>query len=473
MNEVTNEQRSTLNPRRISSNPKRKALALGSIHSTLDHKTNMSKLAITVDALSKKYEIGLLRRRHDTFRDQVAAGVKSLFLFHRNGVSADNEKILWALKNVSFEVKHGEVVGIIGRNGAGKSTLLKILSRITEPTGGYAKIDGRLGALLEVGSGFHGELTGRENVYLIGAVLGMRKAEIKRKFDQIVDFSGVERFIDTPVKRYSSGMYVRLAFAVAAHLEPDILIVDEVLAVGDLAFQKKCLGKMSEVASQGRTVLFVSHHMPSVLSLCPTAILLEGGEIAFRGPSSVVIERYLNANIQNSAEKIWRPQDLPSTCGPFRPIALRVCNGSGTATDLVRSSQPFYVELQYEVTEPVPDLRIQFKFYTALGEQLFLTSDTDDPARHQLYPTRGPGHYISRCHIPANLLNNGLFVVGVSATIPKQKVFFFEKSGVTFTVDVTGGVGSAWIEEREGFFRPAFHWDIEPLDGMGSTCHVN
>jgi lipopolysaccharide transport system ATP-binding protein len=424
----------------------------------------MSNVAIQAENLSKKYEIGLRKNRHDTLRDQLTDTVRSWF--HRNSSSPEGMETLWALRDVTFEVNHGDVVGVIGRNGAGKSTLLKILSRITEPTSGYAEVHGRLGSLLEVGSGFHGELTGRENVYLSGAVLGMRKTEIASKFDQIVDFSGVERFLDTPVKHYSSGMYVRLAFAVAAHLEPEILIVDEVLAVGDVAFQKKCLGKMNEVATQGRTVLFVSHHMPSILGLCPTTILLEGGQIAFRGPSSVVIERYLNANIQNSAEKIWRPQDLASSCEPFRPIALRVCNGSGTATDLVRSSQPFFVEMNYEVMGPIADLRIQFKFYTALGEPLFLTSDTDDSGRHELYPSRGPGYYVSRCHIPANLLNQGLFVVGVSAAIPKQKVFFFDKSCVSFTVDVTGGVGSNWIEQREGFFRPALHWDIEPLDGV-------
>ncbi len=439
----------------------------------------MSDIAVKVEKLSKLYKIGALKQRHDTLRDHLMHGVKTLF--GRNGhaytlnaqpltldfqssvLRSQPADSIWALKDISFEVKHGDVVAIVGRNGAGKSTLLKILSRITEPTAGFARINGRMGSLLEVGSGFHSELTGRENIYLSGTVLGMRKAEIKSKFDQIVDFSGVEKFIDTPVKRYSSGMYVRLAFAVAAHLEPEILIIDEVLAVGDIAFQKKCLGKMSEVGSQGRTVLFVSHHMPSVLGLCPTAILLEAGEIAFRGSSSAVIERYLNATIQNSAEKSWRLPDLPSTCGPFRPIRLRVCNGNGTATDLVRSSQPFYVEMSYEVTEPIPDLRVQFKFYSLLGEILFVSSDTDDPGRHKLYFTRGPGRYVSRCHIPLNLLNKGTFVLGVSATIPNHKLFFSDKSSVNFTVDVTGGVGSNWVEERAGFFRPALHWEIEHL----------
>jgi lipopolysaccharide transport system ATP-binding protein len=292
-------------------------------------------------------------------------------------------------------------------------------------------------------------------------MLGMKKVEIQQKFDAIVEFSGVEKFIDTPVKRYSSGMYVRLAFAVAAHLEPEILIIDEVLAVGDLAFQKKCLGKMGEVAKSGRTVLFVSHHMPSILGLCPTAILLEAGQIAFRGPSSTAIERYMNSSIQSVAEKFWRAEDLPSTCGPFRPIALRVCNSRGVVTDLIRSSQPFYIELKYRLTEPVPDFRVVFKLYTALGEVLFQTSDTDDPARHKRYLTRDAGEYISRCHIPANLLNKGVFVVGLGASTPHVRVFYLDHHTVRFSIDETGGVGSNWIEDRGGFFRPALDWEIE------------
>jgi lipopolysaccharide transport system ATP-binding protein len=422
--------------------------------------TNMSNIiAISVENLSKHYQIGASIHHYDTFRDHFESAVKSLF--KRNGSRAARTETFWALKNVSFEVKAGDVVGVIGKNGAGKSTLLKILSRITEPSTGFAEIRGRVASLLEVGTGFHGELTGRENIYLNGAMLGMKKVEIQRKFDAIVEFSGVEKFIDTPVKRYSSGMYVRLAFAVAAHLEPEILIIDEVLAVGDLAFQKKCLGKMGEVARSGRTVLFVSHHMPSILGLCPTAILLEAGQIAFRGPSSTAIERYMNSSIQSVAEKFWRAEDLPSTCGPFRPIALRVCNSRGVVTDLIRSSQPFYIELKYRLTEPVPDFRVVFKLYTALGEVLFQTSDTDDPARHKRYLTRDAGEYISRCHIPANLLNKGVFVVGLGASTPHVRVFYLDHHVVRFSIDETGGVGSNWIEDRGGFFRPALDWEIE------------
>lgn len=252
----------------------------------------MSKIAIRVENLSKRYEIGVAKQRHDTLRDQLADAAKSLI--RRNGRNGRSNNTLWALKNLSFEIKQGEVVGVIGRNGSGKSTLLKILSRITVPTEGKAEIYGRIGSLLEVGTGFHPELTGRENIYLSGAILGMRKTEIKRKFDEIVAFAETEKFIDTPVKRYSSGMYVRLAFAVAAHLETDILLVDEVLAVGDAEFQKKCLAKMSDVAREGRTLLFVSHSMAAVAALCQKGIFLLNGNLNQLGTIDAVIQKYLN-----------------------------------------------------------------------------------------------------------------------------------------------------------------------------------
>src|SRR5207253_2771530 len=253
----------------------------------------MSNVVIRVENLSKQYKIGAAKHRHDTLRDHLAESFKSLFGRdgHRSSGSGPEDTI-WALKEVSFEVKHGEAMGFVGHNGAGKSTLLKILSRITEPTAGFAGIRGRVSSLLEVGTGFHAELTGRENIYLNGVILGMKKAEINRKFDEIVSFAEIEKFIDTPVKRYSSGMYVRLAFAVAAHLEPEILIVDEVLAVGDAAFQRKCLGKIDTVAKTGRTVLLVSHNMASVQRLCARAILLEGGRLRAEGSSHEILEKY-------------------------------------------------------------------------------------------------------------------------------------------------------------------------------------
>src|SRR5687767_14462928 len=325
----------------------------------------MSDIAVQAERLSKRYLLGEgSKQRHDTFRDHLSAALKSLGRRRSRTSSAgtqDSPSSIWALKDVSFEIKRGEVIGFIGRNGAGKSTLLKVLSRITKPTAGFAEIRGRVASLLEVGTGFHGELTGRENIYLNGAMLGMKRVEIQQKFDAIVEFSGVEKFIDTPVKRYSSGMYVRLAFAVAAHLEPEILIIDEVLAVGDLAFQKKCLGKMGEVARSGTTVLLVSHHMPSILGLCSTAILLEAGQIAFRGPSSAAVEKYLNSSNQCTAEKLWDSQQLSTDSEPFRPISMRVCNSQRQVCDLVRSTELAYIEMTYEVKETLPDFRIQLK----------------------------------------------------------------------------------------------------------------
>src|SRR5215469_13462721 len=260
----------------------------------------MSDIAIRVERLSKQYEIGAAKRRHDTLRDLLTEAVKSVF--SRNARPPRRKETIWALKDVSFEIRVGEVVGIIGRNGAGKSTLLKILCRITEPTEGEAKIHGRVASLLEVGTGFHSELTGRENIYLNGSILGMKRAEIDHKFDEIVAFSEVERFIDTPVKRYSSGMYVRLAFAVAAHLEPEILIVDEVLAVGDTEFQRKCLGKMDEVSrKEGRTVLFVSHNLAAIAEMADRALLIDAGSVAASGDPHETISRYMGYEADSGA----------------------------------------------------------------------------------------------------------------------------------------------------------------------------
>jgi homopolymeric O-antigen transport system ATP-binding protein len=267
----------------------------------------MSDTAIRVQNLGKRYRIGKAQERHDTLRDTLMASARaSLRWLVRDGLAAGEAEWIWALRQVSFEIKRGEVVGIIGRNGAGKSTLLKVLSRITEPTEGYAEIYGRVGTLLEVGTGFHPELTGRENIYLSGAILGMRKREIDRKFDEIVAFAEIEKFIDTPVKHYSSGMYVRLAFAVAAHLEPEILLVDEVLAVGDAAFQKKCLGKMGDVAREGRTVLFVSHNMGAVNQLCTRAIHLTDGQVRQMGTAAEIVTNYLSALFTDGASSLER-----------------------------------------------------------------------------------------------------------------------------------------------------------------------
>jgi lipopolysaccharide transport system ATP-binding protein len=355
-------------------------------------------------------------------------------------------------------------VGVIGRNGAGKSTLLKILSRITEPTTGIADIYGRVGSLLEVGTGFHPELSGRENIFLNGAILGMHRAEIAAKFDEIVAFSEIGRFIDTPVKHYSSGMYLRLAFAVAAHLEPEILVVDEVLAVGDASFQKKCVDKMGEVARGGRTVIFVSHNLSAVLRLCPKAIWLDSGHVAAHGPSAPIVERYLTSETPSTAEHLWpAPEAAPGAPPPlFRPIAIRLRDARGAVTDVLRSSQDFAIEIEYELGAPTSEFRVHVKLQSSMGEMLFISSDRDDPELYERHQLRPPGHYVSRCHIPANLLNRGSYVVGVSATSLHSGQLFADQYTLRFTVDVTDGVGTQWPWDRNGFFRPALRWDIEP-----------
>ena len=306
----------------------------------------MSKTAIRVTNLSKRYRISLgqQKRGYRTLRESISEKISSIA--HRERVEKQD---FWALKDINFEVKKGESLGIIGRNGAGKSTLLKILSRITKPTEGRAVLDGRVGSLLEVGTGFHAELTGRENVYLNGAILGMHRSEIERKFDEIIAFSEIEQFLDTPVKRYSSGMYVRLAFAVAAHLEPEILIVDEVLAVGDTEFQKKCLGKMGDVTSEGRTVLFVSHNMGAVKRLCSRAILLEKGSIQMIGETEKVIDYYLDTSSIGSNTTV----DLPNSSGLGRTfgrgLTLTIKDESGNPRNVFKIGEKWIVRLEFEV----------------------------------------------------------------------------------------------------------------------------
>jgi lipopolysaccharide transport system ATP-binding protein len=307
----------------------------------------MADVVIRAEKLSKEYRIGLRLEKYKTLRDSLAsAATAPLRMFRRrNRDSADEQ--LWAIRDISFEVRAGEVVGIIGRNGAGKSTLLKILARITEPTHGTVSIHGRVGSLLEVGTGFHPELTGRENIYLNGAILGMKRIEIERKFDEIVAFSEIDKFIDTPVKRYSSGMYLRLAFAVAAHLEPEILLVDEVLAVGDADFQKKCLGKMGDVAQEGRTVLFVSHSMPAVQALCARAILLRQGSVAIDGSTGDVLREYLG-HLQASAEHAFENNPERRGDGTVRLTGARVLDAEGRPTQNLVAGMPMTLEFAYE-----------------------------------------------------------------------------------------------------------------------------
>jgi lipopolysaccharide transport system ATP-binding protein len=331
----------------------------------------MGDVAVRIADISKRYEIGALQKRHDTLRDQVVHGLRSLV--RRVPESGRAPSTFWALRNVTLDVRRGEVLGLIGRNGAGKSTLLKVLSRVTVPTTGRAEIYGRLGSLLEVGTGFNAELTGRENIYLNGVIMGMRTAEINRKFDEIVEFSGIEQFIDTPVKRYSSGMYVRLAFAVAAHLEPEILIVDEVLAVGDAMFQKKCLGKMGDVAKQGRTVLFVSHNMAAIQNLCTTGVVLASGEVVFRGSALEASEHYMSSVTSRHfglVELAGHPGRVYDSHPVIQAVGLLGTGGTSRYTDTVKAGDDIVFEIQYDTDDMLLDNAV-LGIHSSLGERIF------------------------------------------------------------------------------------------------------
>ena len=342
----------------------------------------MNDIAIRVENLSKRYKIGVAKNHHDTLRDHLMEGLRSFFRSNgRQPASSPDANVsdtIWALKDISFEVKQGEVIGIIGRNGAGKSTLLKILSRITEPTTGFADIRGRMISLLEVGTGFHGELTGRENIYLNGAILGMSKAEINRKFDEIVAFSEVEKFIHTPVKHYSSGMYVRLAFAVAAHLEPEILIVDEVLAVGDASFQKKCLGKMGDVARQGRTVLFVSHNIAAIKSLCSRAILLEAGHVSCDGSVDGVVDSYFVPETEMAATGLVSDNAERIGTGEAKIRFVQLANVSDKPVSQLYFGQPFRVTLSFDVLRDIQDALIEVNIGTPEGIDVVYSTTIDE-----------------------------------------------------------------------------------------------
>jgi lipopolysaccharide transport system ATP-binding protein len=414
---------------------------------------------IRVENLSKQYRIGARQTSYLTLREQVAGLARSpLNWFRRNGRSEDNT--IWALKDINFEVMPGEVVGIIGRNGAGKSTLLKILSRITEPTTGQVDLYGRVGSLLEVGTGFHVELSGRENIYLNGAILGMKRSEIDRKFDEIVAFAEVEKFIDTPVKHYSSGMYMRLAFAVAAHLEPEILIVDEVLAVGDLAFQRKCLNKMQEVGDHGRTVIFVSHDIQAVSRLCKNIALMEAGRVIKYGPASEVISSYLISSLHTAAGREWeRLEDTPGNeIVRLRSIRARAADEeSGERFDV---RKPVGIEMIYDVLKPGEVLVPNYHFYNGEGICAFVLHDWGEEWRATPRPQ---GRYVSTVWIPGNFLAEGTFLVGVAVTSYQPfKVHFYERNAIAFQV-VDSLEGDSARGDYAGFLpgivRPLLKWE--------------
>lgn len=423
----------------------------------------MSDLAVRAQGVSKLYRIGR-RARHDTLRDLLAGTTAAPFrrLRGRSGRPSEHDaERLWALRDVSLEVRHGEVVGIVGANGAGKSTLLKILSRITEPTEGRIEMRGRLGSLLEVGTGFDPELTGRENVYLNGAILGMKRGEIRRRFDEIVEFSEVERFIDTPVKRYSSGMYMRLAFAVAAHLEPDILVVDEVLAVGDAGFQRKCLGRMGDAAQNGRTVLFVSHNMLAVEDLCDRAVWLENGRVADEGQPKAVISNYLQGTFSTDTERVWEdPATAPGT-DELRLYGARVRPEAGSPKDPITVRTPLVMEFEYRSLLPNEYLSPSVALYNEQGVVVFTSGPTFDPEGRER--KRPAGLYRHICRVPGDLLNDGmhrvvLYVDRNGTTVLQQDdVLVFD---VRDEVEMRYGWHGKWV----GAVRPMLDWSVELVE---------
>lgn len=424
----------------------------------------MSNYIVSVEEISKQYIIGGHSQGSEGLRHILETGLLNLFKKKTIQTVSHSESEFWALKNISFNIRQGEMVGIIGRNGAGKSTLLKILSRITQPTLGKVRIRGRVASLLEVGTGFHPELTGRENIYLNGTILGMSRKEIQSKFDEIVAFSEIEKFLDTPVKRYSSGMYVRLAFAVAAHLEPEILVVDEVLAVGDAQFQKKCIGKMESVSKEGRTVLFVSHSMPTVTSLCSRAILLDQGKVIMDGEVSRAVLRYYSNGDDSCAHA--RYEGVPRTTGGFNQeadsivglISLCVENEKGEISPSVDIHEKSKIRLKYRIFKKVKyPIAPNLHFFRSDGFCAFVSFLSEPEALDN-------GDYEAVCHIPDNLLNEGVYFVGISMTSFAEGIVthLWQPNSITFNVrDPIQGIktrGGGYPSPMPGGLRPLLTW---------------
>ncbi|OAI50969.1 ABC transporter [Planctomycetaceae bacterium SCGC AG-212-F19] len=420
---------------------------------------------IHAELLGKKYAIRHRdeARRYLALRDILAGAVRSVAARIRRPFAprapSPTREDFWALQDVSFEVRRGEVVGIIGRNGAGKSTLLKILSRITEPTTGRVTLHGRVASLLEVGTGFHPELSGRENILLNGSILGMSRAEIRKKFDAIVAFAEVEKFLDTPVKRYSSGMYVRLAFAVAAHLEPEILVVDEVLAVGDAAFQRKCLNKMQDIGQHGRTVLFVSHNMPAVTRLCPRTILLDGGRVIADGPSPRVVGSYLRSDLGTTAHREWPDRATAPGNDIVRLRAVKVIEEDGQVRESIDIRKPVGIQMEYEVLQDGHVLIPNIHFHNEDGIYLFISGEVDQTYRKTPRPV---GRHVSTCWIPGNFLAEGSLIVSAAvSTINPVTIHVWEPEAVAFeVVDSMDGdtVRGDYSGHYPGVVRPMLRW---------------
>ncbi len=422
----------------------------------------MHDAIITVENVGKCYQLGSTRRRerYTALRDVVVRSARDLF---RRGGGMDADSEFWALRDVSFDVQRGEVLAIIGRNGAGKSTLLKLLSRITEPTEGRITLRGRVASLLEVGTGFHPELTGRENIYLNGAILGMHRHEIKAKFDEIVAFSEVEKFLDTPVKRYSSGMYVRLAFAVAAHMEPEVLVVDEVLAVGDAEFQKKCLGKMGEVARGGRTVLFVSHNMGAVQSLCTTAMALSKGRLVNRGPVRDIVKQYLQGSGTEDEASVWvnstRQHDGPY----FMPRRFAVVDaGTGESVAQIARTDELMVQIEGEIKTLDTALTIGYALFDEAGTMLYWSYQTD--LAQDEWPKLPLGPCRLRSRLPTEWLSEGTYRLELIASLYfREWIFQPRVNAPSISVTVGGKMSDSplYMSGRPGALAPLFRWQNE------------
>ena len=426
------------------------------------------KPIIKATNVAKQYQLGSSQNSFVTLRDTLSEMVRAPLKRLRANQKADT---VMALRDVSFEVNAGEVLGIIGRNGAGKSTLLKVLARITEPSAGRIDLYGRVASLLEVGTGFHPELTGRDNIHLNAAILGMTRAEIQRRFDEIVAFSEIEDFIDTPVKRYSSGMYLRLAFAVAAHLDPEILLVDEVLAVGDARFQRKCLDKMENVRESGRTVIFVSHNMPAITRLCPRTLLLENGRVLFDGPSHEAVNIYLGSGTSTNAAREWKDIATAPGNNVARLCAVRVRSEDGEICESIDIRSSVGVEMEFQVLEAGHVLVPAFQFINQEGVCVFTAVEHDPEWRRRPRPA---GRFVTTAWIPGNFLAEGALIIGASvATLEPAKVHFHERDIVAFHVidSLEGNAARGDYAGRfPGIVRPMLNWNSQFTPANAATA---
>ncbi|MEX2511421.1 MAG: ABC transporter ATP-binding protein [Cyclobacteriaceae bacterium] len=432
----------------------------------------MSETVISVEGLGKKYRLGVigtgrLSQDLNQWWAKIRGKEDPFETVEPEGFRPTKYGDFWALQDLDFTVKEGEVLGIIGKNGAGKSTLLKILSRVTSPTSGMIKVKGRIASLLEVGTGFHPELTGRENIFLNGAILGMTKAEIRKKIDEIISFSGVEKHIDTPVKRYSSGMYVRLAFAVAAHLEPEILIVDEVLAVGDAEFQKKCLGKLSQVSREGRTILFVSHNMGAVQALCNRAVLLQSGKLLADGPTHETISAYSQiAYNKSKAELVCGHEEGETGKFGVRITAVRVLDQYYQVCNILNDNDDFYIEIEFQTNQKGNHLTSNIQLFNESGVLILSTGNWPSTTSNQDFYSHKRlevGIYRSRVKFPRFFLNEGGYFINALINREASTSIALIEEAVTFTIVDSGNMRKEFTDYIGGVVRPKFEWNTDPI----------